>query len=527
MDTKRELNINEVDMPMTQESRAYGSWRWHILAAVLSTAALVVGAGCEPEIGDDPVPAFMEFDTDTGRIPEPTIAAVSLTTGMLDFGPLGYDVPKGPTACLDATGWPSVAECEFFQYLETLDGYPTLSSMRAPANAVLDPATITYEGTVDDTLVVLKGGFSKVTASDGLVVAFNDADNYLYIDNPAGWEVGTMYVGAVRGYDNGVATTDGTRVVASVIYNLLKREESLLDCAPDAEDPPFYNADAQVDEQCKYYELVHEMYASQFPDDPDALHATVVGLLGSLEGLRQGYKGEDGNTGLWDLTDSVGQIAKAEAAVAWAWPVHSQTTVELQPVLGMVPIPDGDRSFRLHFKGSIDASSLVPFNLGNGASATVYLLNATILDEVINQGTGSLLDAVPAFTSTVDGDEIVLTADSTLIDGDRYIIMLVAKAEGDERDAAFCGVCDGPPGEVGSRPIVPSPLTVFLRTRGALADAEGISLVSNLDNASAVLAEESRQALAELFDNELFGSLTAGLIRENVAYVYAFDHVAP
>jgi hypothetical protein len=526
-------------MSLTNIGRALGPRRWLILAAVTSTAFLAGAAGCEPEIANDPVPAFMEFDMDTGRIPEPTVAAINPTTGMLDFGPLGFDVPKDPGDCLDATGWPSVAECEFFQYLETLDGYPTLSSMRAPASAALDASTITYTGAADDTLVVLERGLSKITADDGLVVTFNPDDNYLYIDNPAGWEVGTLYVGAVRGYDNGVVITDGTRVVASVIYNLLKREESLLDCSLDAEDPPFYNPNAQVDDHCKYYELVHEMFASQFDkDDPNyetELRATVIGLLGSLESLRQGYKGEDGFTGLWDVTASVGMIPKAEAAVAWAWPTHSQTTVEVQPMLGMVPIPVGNNVLRLPFKGTIDASSLVPFNLGNGADATVYLLNATILEQAL-VNPAMIGQAILGHTATIEGNELVLTADDPYIEGDRHIIMLVAKADGDNRpdlmpanagDPYFCGVCDGPPGEVGSRPIVPSPLVVFLRTRGALVDADGNSLVSKLDTATAIEVEEGRQDLAELFDNSLFGALTADLIRENIAYVYAFDYVAP
>jgi len=516
-------------MPLTQECRVHGVRRyprlWQTLATALSIAVFAGIGGCEPEIGNDPVPAFMEFDTATGRIPEPTIAAVSQTTGMLDFAPLGFIVPKGIGACLEATDWPSVAECEFFQYLETLDGYPTLSSMRAPATATLDMASITYEGNVDDTLVVLENGFSKVTAADGLLVSVNPDDNYVYIDNPNGWEVGTQYVGALRGYDNGVETTDGTRVIASVIYNLLKREDSLLDCSLDAEDPPFYNLDAVVDEHCMYYELVHEMYAPLIPD-PDVLHATTVGLLLSLESLRQGYKGEDGFSGMWDVTasDLGGNMPKDEVAVAWAWPTHSQTTVEVQPVLGMVPIIEGNNVLRLPFKGTIDASTLISFQ-GNGDVATVYFLNATVLAEVL-AGSGSIVDALPVFNTTLEGKEIVITADVPLIDGDQYIIMLAAKAEGDGRPDDF-GIFDGPPGEVGSRPIVPSPLTVYLRSRGALVDADGNTLVSKMDSPTAVEAEEGRQQMAALLDADLFGTLTHGIIRENVVYVYAFDYTAP
>ena len=524
----RELTIHEVDMLKRQEIRAHGPGRLQILTAVLAAVVVFTTAGCEPEIGNDPVPSFMEFDTETGRIPEPTIAAVSQTTGLLDFSPLGIDVPVGPGACVDATGWEdSVAECEFFQYLETLDGYPTLSSMRCPANAPLDPATLTYSGAADDTVVVLEGGVSKVTDSDGLIVAFNPNDNYLYMDNPNGWEVGTLYIGAVRGYDNGVRTLDATatdtdRLIASVIYNLLKREESLLDCTPDAASPPFYNASAVVDETCKFYELIHEMFAADIPD-PDILHATVVGLLGSLEGLRQGYKGEDGFTGMWDLVASQGQMPKDEVAVAWAWPTHSQTTVELQPVLGMVPIPSGNNVLRLSFKGTIDASSLVPFNLINGADATVYLMNATILVQALDNP-ALIGQAVLRHTATIVADEIVLTADDPFIVGDRHIIMLVAKAEGDNRPADFLGIHDVPAGAEPARPIVPSPLTVFLRSRGPLADAAGHSLVSKMDDATAASAEEGRVVLDGLFTNDLWPSLTADLIRENVVYLYAFDY---
>lgn len=521
-------------MLMRQKNRAHDARCLQLLAVVLSASFAVAMAGCEPEIGTDPVPNIMEFDSETGRIPEPTVAAVDQTTGMLDFSPLGIDVPTGPAACLDASGWEgAVAECEFFQYLETLDGYPTLSSMRCPANAAIDPSTLTYSGAADDTVIVLEGGFSKITADDGLVVAFNNDDNYLYMDNPNGWEVGTQYVGAVRGYDNGVTTTDGTRVVASVIYNLLMRTESLLDCRPDNEDPPFYNPNAEVEEDCKYYVLVHEMFAADFPDT-DAGHAmldaTVRGLLGSLESLRQGYKGEDGMTGLWDATAGTGQMPKEEVAVAWAWSTHSQTTFELQPVLGMVPIPSGNSVLRIPFKGTVDASSLVPFFFGNGATATVFLLNATVLEQAL-VNPALVNQAILTHTATVVANELVITADVPLVAGDRHIVMLVAKAEGDNRDASFQGIVDVPVAGMPARPIVPSPLTVFLRSRGPLVDADGNSLVSKLDSASAAQTEEARLILAQLFDHPTFTLLTGGdedaLIRENVAYVYAFDYVAP
>lgn len=519
-------------MSLTRNENARGLRRWQLAVALASVAILMGLAGCEPEIGNDPVPEFMEFDTGTGRIPEPTIAAVSQTTGLLDFAPLGIVVPEGIGACETDPTWSTmVAECEFFQYLQTLDGYPTLSSMRAPASAALDPATLTFSGGADDNLVVLEGGMSKLTDADGLVVAVNPDDDYVYIDNPAGWEIGTLYVTAIRGYDNGVVTADGTRVVASTIYSLLKREESLLDCEPDAEDPPFYNASASVDEHCYYYELVHEMYVSSIPD-PDVLHATVVGLLGSLESLRQGLKGTDGFTGAWDLMGSVGQMPKDEVAVVWAWPTHTQSVVEVFPGT-KEPIAEGSDTLRLGFKGTIDASSLVPFNLGNGFEATTYLMNATILDQVINQGIGSITDAVPDFTATIEDDEIVLTAAAPLADGDRYVIMLVSKLPGDGRDADF-GVLDGPAGETTTRTLVASPLTVFLRSRGPLADADGNSLVSKMDDATAAFAEEGRAALQQLLDEPLFESLTGNctpdpcpIIRENIVYLYAFDYVAP
>ncbi|MFH2007853.1 MAG: hypothetical protein ABI333_14820 [bacterium] len=490
--------------------------RVRLLIALVSVLPLTGAVGCAPELGNDPPPDFFEFDTETARIPEPTIAAVNQTTGMLDFSPLGIIVPKGPGACVGTTdfvidGAPSVAECEFFQFLETLDGYPTLSPARAPVSAPIDMSTLTFAGEPDDNLAVVGMG-GKIT---DLVVTYDEVNDYVVVDNPVGWDVGSLYVAGIRGYDNGVTTADGGRVVASVIYNLLKREESLLDCDPDDPLPdPTDLADPEsvLDIECKYYELLDSMYEVAIPADTQR-HATVVGLLISLEKLRQGFIG-DGTFGVWGMTELLGGIPKAEAAVAWAFPIHSQSVVELQPALGMVPVPEGNNALRVAFKGTIDASSLVPFFF-NPMDATVYLLNATLLLGAANVDPA----AIVRFTPTVEGRDIVITAQNDFTDGHRYVMAMIVKENVDDPHA---GVTDAE-----GRPFVPSPVTVFLRSRGELADADGISRVSKMDDATAAYAEENRVALLELFEHELWPSLTENLVRENVAYVFAFDYVAP
>src|SRR5688572_8963817 len=106
----------------------------------LALSLVGVGFGCAPDIATDPLPEAMEFELQTTppRAPEPSSLIVNRETGRIDFSLAGLSLPED---CSQQRVL-SPAECEFDRYLETLDGYPTLSTARAPVTAALALDTV-------------------------------------------------------------------------------------------------------------------------------------------------------------------------------------------------------------------------------------------------------------------------------------------------------------------------------------------------------------------------------------------------
>ncbi len=106
-----------------------------------------------------------------------------------------------------------------------------------------------------------------------------------------------------------------------------------------------------------------------------------------------------------------------------------------------------------------------------------------------------------------------------MTDGDLYGIILTIPSAEDQ--AARNGVTS-PDG----RPIVPSPVTVLLRSRGPIVNAAGESLVSGITDEDGAPLEAGRLQLMDLPDDPTFGA-AAKVTRENVAYLYAFEFPNP
>src|SRR4029078_10093793 len=107
------------------------------------------------------------------------------------------------------------AQCEFDKWLETLNGFPTVTVASAPASAALDAATATPGETV---VLVDKTG----AGVNDVAVGFDDATTSLTITPPQPWALGGFYWAGVRGYDSGVRDAAGGRVVGSPTMALLK-----------------------------------------------------------------------------------------------------------------------------------------------------------------------------------------------------------------------------------------------------------------------------------------------------------------
>jgi hypothetical protein len=194
------------------------------LVAGAVAALAMLAAACTPDVGADPTPTAMEFDLTATppRAPQPTFLVVNPQTGLIDFSLTGTPLPDDCAAQTALTE----ADCQFDKWLETLDGFPTVTPASAPASAPLDPASVVLGQNV---VVVGAKGSGLVT---DLAVGFDDASVSLTLTPPGPWTLGEFYWVGVRGYANGIRDAGGGEVVGSPTMALLKEDTSLTCEAP-------------------------------------------------------------------------------------------------------------------------------------------------------------------------------------------------------------------------------------------------------------------------------------------------------
>ncbi|MBI4508971.1 MAG: hypothetical protein HY698_05015 [Deltaproteobacteria bacterium] len=461
--------------------RGREAWRKVAFTPLILVA---LGPGCVPGLATDVPPEMMVFDPQGSPplVPTPSFLAMNPTTGKIDLSSAGIDVPAD---CQAQKAIP-IAQCEFFQYLESLDGFPTLTPAQAPASAALDMGTVK----VPDNLFVYNAATSQALTTDALRVEVRPTDSAhsLSIDPKKGWDRGGMYFISVRGYEKGIRAQSGLDVVSSPIYFLLKKDESL---ACNTEPPALVSP-----KQCPYYQVIAK---------PGKTQEEVSASLFSLEKLRRTLRSlGPARIDAWNLIGTAGKMAKEEVAIFWVFPTHSSPVAEVDPSRGLVPEIVDDQTLRIAVKGTVKGdtvSRLVPLV---GKSGTVLLLDLTELKEATSDlgRLGAFLMIDPSYES---GSITVKLSASSLTPGHQYAIFLTH------------GITDD-----AERPLVPSPLTVLLRSRGPLVE-DGKSTVSGVAYDQALQIEGGRKELAQLLDNESFVSST-GLSRDKIAYIYAFQH---
>jgi hypothetical protein len=173
----------------------------------------VLLAGCT-DLGLDTAPRLIHarFDPDARVIPMPTDVLRDAEAGHLDL-PNDSDADRAKL---------SPAEAEFYDYLETLDGWSTLMS-----------ATVEFTGPVDaksvdaSTVEVWHWGTVPVRVTD-VRISLSDDGKKLTIDPPrTGWERGERYIAVVRGGAKGVAGKEGERVECDAAFYFLRQTEAL------------------------------------------------------------------------------------------------------------------------------------------------------------------------------------------------------------------------------------------------------------------------------------------------------------
>jgi hypothetical protein len=433
---------------------------WALLAGV------PVALSCTPEIDEDPLPAVMEFEATATppRVPEPSLALVNPRTRRIDLSLGGLTLPAD---CAQSAPLPQ-AQCELFKYLETLDGFPTSSVPRAPVSEALDPASLAAPTNV---ALVEAPPPARVEAA----ATYDPERRALTVAPARNLEVGRLYWVGVRGYGAGVKAADGRPVVASVAYNLLKREESLT-CG--AATP------VEISPSCPYLVLLA----------PGMEAAAARAGLARLEQLRQTLANP--TLGGWPLMAQAGGIPKAELAVLWGFPTHSASVIELNPRLDLVPKRREDGALRLPVNGTIDPATVRAAAPAAGIAGTVVMIDLTAA------AAGDRAGSFPGVAAGVEGKEVLIRPMAALQPGRAYAVFVTR----DVLDAR-------------GQPFVPPPAAVLLTARGALVTADGKSTVTTISDAEARQLEPGRQALARLLDDPAFAAAT-GLSRERLAYAF-------
>ncbi len=441
-------------------------------ASVVGGLVLALAGACTPDVGSSgPAPTAMQFDLTATppRAPQPTALVVNQQTGLIDFSLAGTPLPAD---CATQTAL-TQAQCQFDQWLQTLNGFPSLSPASAPASAALDPATLTLGTNV--VVFGLKGGAPVTT---GLATGFDPTSTALTVTPPGPWTLGEFYWMGVRGYANGIRDAAGGQVVGSPTMALLKQETSLT-C--DAADP------TQIDPHCPGYEVV-----AQGSPMPTAAEAAMQ--LFQLEAIRQAYLGGHG----FDVMAAAG-LPKDELAVLWGFPIHTNSVPLLLPGTAAVPHVPAANQILVGVQGPVDPATVSAFTVrvANGPVVVMDLTAAAAGD--LNAG------FPPVAAAYVDSVGAIAIQSSAPFPAGHQIGLF------------FTNSIHSPDGA----PLVASPVSVLLTLTAPLVDGDGHSTVSGVADADAAALEAGRQALQPLFDNPIFSPLT-GVTRANLVYCYAF-----
>ena len=437
----------------------------------LAVALTALAGACTPDVGSSPpAPTAMQFDLTAAppRVPQPTALVVNPQTGHIDFSLAGTPIPDDCTTQTALTE----AQCQFDQWLQTLDGFPSLGTATAPASAALDPATLTLGTNVD----VFGAVVAQAPLTTGLATSFDSTSNSLTVTPAGPWTLGEFYWMGVRGYANGIRDAAGGPVVGSPTMALLKQETSLT-C--DAADP------TQIDPHCPGYEVVAQGATSPM--------AAAVQLF-QLEAIREAYLAGHG----FDVMAASG-LPKDEIAVLWGFPIHTNSVPLLLPGTAAVPHVPAANQILVGVQGPVDPATVSAFvvRVQNGPVVVMDLTAAAAGD--LNAG------FPPVAAAYVPSVGAIAIQFATPFPAGHQIGLFLTNG------------IHSPDGA----PLVASPVSVLLSLTASLVDSAGHSTVSGVADADAAALEGGRQALQPLFDNPIFSPLT-GVTRANLVYCYAF-----
>ncbi len=412
----------------------------------------LVFTGCTTLELDPPATIIhARFDPDASVIPMPTDVLRDSIAGRLD---LPNDTDK-ERAKLNPT------EAEFYQYLETLDGWSSLMSATVEFTGAIDAKSIT-----DGTVQVWRWGAVPERVVDVRMTLSPDGTK-LTLDPPrTGWLRGDRYVALVRGGSKGVVGRGGEKVECDAAFYFLRQIEAL--------DTP-----------------EHE---HAFPGDD---HAERVSNASRLEGIRKDL------TGAFDFFAATKDVPREEVAALWAFTVTKNTELAMdqpsqripmpiammvEPSTGRIDVPAApwDNEVEAEAKGrlsDLDGASLsgsqlfeltAPANPGSITEATVRLYEVTPVQPKLVPATVELL---------ADKVHLVVTPKSGRLTERTTYVLVVDKAVQDL---------------TGKTPAL-MPMGHLLRSQTPIL-VDGVSQIRAVDAHDALKLETARQQLAPVLD---------------------------
>lgn len=261
----------------------------HLGSVVIGLVAL---AGCT-DLGLDPNAKLIHarFDPDARVIPMPTDVLRDAEAKKLKL-PNDTDAERAKL---------TAAELEFFDYLETLDGWSTLFSATVDFTGAIDPVTVN-----DGTLQVWHWGPIPQQVT-GVRISVSADGKKLTIDPPrTGWERGERYVAVLRGGANGVKGLAGEKVECDAAFYFLRQTTPLDIAAHEHAFPGVTQAERQ--------------------DNARKLEEIRTDLVPAFDFFEAGRS-------------TLGPLPRAEVAALWAFTVTTRTELAMDQPSQRMPLP--------------------------------------------------------------------------------------------------------------------------------------------------------------------------------------------
>ena len=421
---------------------------------LIAAGALAQLVGCS-NLSNDPPPDIIHarFDPDAGIIPMPT--DVLRKNGRLDL-PNDSDADRAKL---------NDAELEFYDYLETLDGWSSLMSATVEFTAPIDPHSID-----DGNLQVWHwtGAPSRVT---DVRLELSDDGKVLQIDPPrTGWRRGDRYTVVLRGGVKGVKGARAEGVECDAAFYFL-RQTSRLD-TPDHD----------------------RAFPGDTPEDR-AANAT------KLEQIREDL------APMFDFFAGQQQIPREDVAALWTFTVTQRTELAMDKPSQRLPLPI---DLMIDPATGHIALPLAPWDKPVEAEAKPRLSEfdgAALSGSLLFETTGPINDAtLDAKVYQLGGAQPQLVDMTVTVLKDHQGVALAPTAGRFPEHTSFAVVLGDSLRDAAGQPVAIMPAGHFLMAHASMLRDDGTSKIHAVSTDDATRLEHARTLLAPALHDHILAA---------------------